>query len=46
MAALASLIEKGVIYSVGRGELDFTVPRFAAFLRESNSSADALKSVG
>lgn len=30
----ASLIEKGVIYSVGRGELDFTVPRFAAFLRE------------
>lgn len=33
-ALRASLIEKGVIYSVGRGELDFTVPRFAAFLRE------------
>lgn len=30
----ASLIEKGGIYSVGRGRLDFTVPRFAAFLRE------------
>jgi hypothetical protein len=34
----ASLIDKGVIYSVGRGELDFTVPRFAAFLRESTST--------
>lgn len=31
----ASLIEKGVVYSVGRGELDFTVPRFAAFLRRT-----------
>jgi hypothetical protein len=30
----ASLIEKGVIYSSERGALDFTVPRFAAFLRE------------
>lgn len=30
----ASLIEKGVVYSVERGRLDFTVPRFAAFLRE------------
>jgi hypothetical protein len=40
----ASLIEKGVIYSVGRGELDFTVPRFAAFLRESGSSTGALES--
>lgn len=34
----ASLIEKGVIYSVGRGELDFTVPRFAAFLREGGEA--------
>ncbi len=33
----ASLIEKGVIYSAGRGELDFTVPRFAAFLREGRN---------
>ena len=33
----ASLIEKGVIYSAGRGELDFTVPKFAAFMRESES---------
>lgn len=32
-AIRASLIEKGVIYSSGRGELDFTVPRFAEFLR-------------
>lgn len=40
----ASLIDKGVIYSVGRGELDFTVPRFAAFLRESGSSTGALAS--
>jgi AAA ATPase domain len=38
----ASLIEKGVIYSVGRGRLDFTVPRFAAFLRTSDPSTDAL----
>lgn len=42
----ASLIDKGVIYSVGRGELDFTVPRFAAFLRETDSSVDALASTG
>jgi AAA ATPase domain len=42
----ASLIDKGVIYSVGRGELDFTVPRFAAFLRETDSSLDALASTG
>jgi hypothetical protein len=34
----ASLIEKGVVYSVERGRLDFTVPRFAAFLRESQTS--------
>lgn len=33
----ASLIEKGVIYSVGRGQIDFTVPKFAAFMRESES---------
>jgi hypothetical protein len=42
----ASLIDKGVIYSVGRGELDFTVPRFGAFLRETDSSVDALASTG
>jgi hypothetical protein len=41
----ASLIEKGVIYSVGHGELDFTVPRFAAFLRESQGAAHG-KSAG
>jgi hypothetical protein len=35
----ASLIEKGVVYSVGRGQLDFTVPRFAAFLRRHEGSA-------
>ncbi len=45
-ALRASLIEKGVIYSVGRGELDFTVPRFAAFLRESGSSTDAMAFAG
>lgn len=33
----ASLIEKGIVYSVGRGKLDFTVPRFAAFLRDGGS---------
>jgi hypothetical protein len=37
----ASLIEKGVIYSAGRGELDFTVPRFAAFLREGREPPTA-----
>jgi AAA ATPase domain len=42
----ASLIDKGVIYSVGRGELDFTVPRFGAFLREHETSAGALASAG
>jgi len=40
----ASLIEKGVVYSAGRGELDFTVPRFAAFLRDSDPSRDEMKS--
>lgn len=40
----ASLIEKGVVYSVGRGKLDFTVPRFAAFLRANESSTGALTS--
>lgn len=40
----ASLIEKGVVYSTGRGKLDFTVPRFAAFLRESGSPTGALAS--
>jgi hypothetical protein len=29
----ASLIDKGVLYSVGRGRVDFTVPRFAEFMR-------------
>jgi AAA ATPase domain len=38
----ASLIEKGVVYSSGRGGLDFTVPSFAAFLRKNGPSADAL----
>jgi hypothetical protein len=33
------LIEKDVIYSVGRGEVDFTVPRFAAFLRKDPANA-------
>lgn len=42
----ASLIDKGVIYSVGHGELDFTVPRFGAFLRETDSSVDAFASTG
>jgi hypothetical protein len=41
-ALRASLIEKGVIYSVGRGELDFTVPRFASFLRESGTPGERL----
>jgi AAA ATPase domain len=42
----ASLIEKGVVYSVGRGELDFTVPRFAAFLREHDRLIDTQLSTG
>ena len=33
----ASLIEKGVIYSAGRGRVDFTVPKFAAFMRNGES---------
>jgi AAA ATPase domain len=33
----ASLIDKGVLYSVGRGRLDFTVPRFAEFMRGSET---------
>lgn len=40
----ASLIDKGIVYSVGRGKLDFTVPRFGAFLRESDPSTDVLAS--
>jgi hypothetical protein len=39
-ALRASLIEKGVVYSTGRGELDFTVPKFAAFLRKGAVSGD------
>jgi AAA ATPase domain len=37
----ASLIEKGVVYSAGRGKLDFTVPGFAAFLRGAASPESA-----
>ncbi len=40
----ASLIDKGIVYSVGRGQLDFTVPGFATFLREGESSTDVLAS--
>ena len=29
----AKLINKGLIYATGRGEVDFTVPRFDAFLK-------------
>lgn len=38
----ASLIEKGVIYSGGRGQLEFTVPRFAAFLRDHDGSSNPM----
>lgn len=38
----ASLIDKGVLYSVGRGELGFTVPRFAEFMRSRSATSDAL----
>jgi AAA ATPase domain len=38
----ASLIDKGVLYSVGRGRLDFTVPRFAEFMRNDSNSSDAV----
>ncbi|HET9161899.1 MAG TPA: ATP-binding protein [Solirubrobacterales bacterium] len=38
----ASLIDKGVLYSVGRGQLDFTVPRFAEFMRSDAASSDLL----
>lgn len=37
----ASLIDKGILYSVGRGKLDFTVPRFAEFMRGDSTSSDA-----
>jgi len=40
----ASLIDKGVLYSVGRGRLDFTVPRFAEFMRGDGASSDLLAS--
>jgi len=40
----ASLIEKGVVYSVGHGQLDFTVPRFAEFMRGADDSSDAVTS--
>jgi hypothetical protein len=42
----ASLIDKGVVYSVGRGQLDFTVPRFAQFLRNSEVSTETQTGVG
>lgn len=42
----ASLIEKGVVYSVGHGQLDFTVPRFAEFMRGAGSSPDPVTSAG
>lgn len=37
----ASLIEKGVVYSVGHGQLDFTVPTFAEFVRSDSASSTA-----
>jgi AAA ATPase domain len=37
----ASLIDKGVLYSVGRGRVDFTVPRFAEFMRDDDASSEA-----
>lgn len=40
----ASLIEKGVVYSVGHGQLDFTVPRFAEFIRSAGGSSDLVTS--
>lgn len=33
----AKLIGKGMIYSTGRGEIDFTVPLFDEYLRRINS---------
>jgi hypothetical protein len=33
-----SLIQKGLIWSPRRGQLDFTVPLFAEFLRENHPS--------
>jgi len=41
----ASLIDKGVLYSVGRGRLEFTVPRFAEFMRGAGAPVDAVTSV-
>ncbi len=32
----AKLISKGIIYSTVRGEIDFTVPQFAAYLKRIN----------
>lgn len=37
----ASLIDKGVLYSVGRGRVNFTVPRFAEFMRGDGASSEA-----
>jgi hypothetical protein len=34
-----SLIQKGLIWSPRRGQLDFTVPLFAEFLRENHPLA-------
>lgn len=36
----ASLIQKGVLYSVGHGQLDFTVPRFAEFMRGDGATSE------
>ena len=32
----AQLISKGIIYSTGRGEVDFTVPLFDSYLKRVN----------
>ena len=37
-----SLIQKGLIWSPRRGLVDFTVPLFAEFLKDSHSASSAL----
>ena len=32
----AQLISKGIIYSTGHGEIDFTVPQFDRYLKRIN----------
>ena len=39
-----SLIEKGIIYSSSRGEIDFTVPHFAEFLKRRQKTTDIFES--